>query len=71
VAARLHPLKKYRKKHGISAAGMAKLVKMTRASIERIERYEQAPPIPTIEKLVAATGLLVTDFFPPKGRAKS
>jgi DNA-binding XRE family transcriptional regulator len=67
VVAKLHPLKRYRKKHKISANGMAKMVDMTRASIERIERYQQLPSMGAVTKFIKVTGLRADDFLPPKG----
>lgn len=70
MAKKLHPLKAYRKKAKLSANAMAKKVGMTRASIERIERYDQLPPLATITRFVEASGkkLKVNDFLPPKAR---
>ena len=61
-----HPLTRYRKKHAVSKAEVARLAGTTRQTIHRIETGAQVPSLSLVGRIITATGDRVSaaDFLP-------
>jgi len=60
----LEELRKMREEAGVSQSELARQSGVDRATINRVEMGRRSPSIETLEKLAAAMGTEVADFFP-------
>jgi DNA-binding XRE family transcriptional regulator len=63
-----HPLLRYRQDRGMSLADIARMVNASRSQINRVERYETAPSMSLVARLIEASRgkLKASDFLPPR-----
>lgn len=56
-----HPLRAYRKKHGLSMVALAAVAGTTRQTIFRVENGQQEPSVSLMRRLAKATDNKVTE----------
>lgn len=61
-------LKQYREKMGMSKSELARETGLSRMSIDRYEKGERLPSVPTAQRIAAALGVEWTKFFEPINR---
>jgi transcriptional regulator with XRE-family HTH domain len=57
-------LTRIRQERNLSQQGLADAARVNKATINQIERGRRSPNVETLEKLAAALGVEVADFFP-------
>jgi transcriptional regulator with XRE-family HTH domain len=59
----LHPLRQYRRDHGVTLKTLAEKVKTTKANLSRIETFKQSPSFGLAGRLSRETGLPLAQFL--------